>query len=285
MFDVTVGVPTRNAVGTISRLLDAVSRQRTDKRIELLAIDWGSQDKTREILESRGVRIVEFPCSDFDWGSLRERLFAEASSPIVIHLSQDAVPANEDWLENLIRPLSDSGVGASCGHSLPDPLRPYRQFQWEKNGRFYFTGEMRAFRSRYGKGFSFANAAVRRDVWEKFHIDPQSLGEDFQFQMKLHAAGLRVAFADDAPVFHHHHYSFRRMIQRCANEGFALREMGFPYGVRDALVDLTVACPYSTWLREALRGRLRTLAEWLYPVARPVAVYFGSAWASKPQWY
>ena len=191
--------------------------------------------------------------------------FKRRAPPIVVNLSQDAVPARGDWIEKLLAPLSDPEVGVSCGSSIPDSERSFRQFQWERNGYYYFTRDIRKFTARYGKGVSFANAAVPRRVWERLHFDPQPTGEDFQFQMKLHGVGLRIVFPEDAPVLHHHNYTLSAVIKRSRNEGFALRRMGCPYSELDLLLDLVSPAKYLQWLREVKRGSLRSTAEWAYP--------------------
>jgi rhamnosyltransferase len=283
--DITVGIPTRNAGATLARILDSLARQESAHTFEVVAFDSGSTDGTRELLDQEGVRVVEVDPATFDWGRLRQRMFAETAAPILVNLSQDAVPARTDWLERLAAPLSDPAVGAVSGPSHPDPERSFRQFQWEKNGYFYFTREIRKFTARYGRGLSFANTAVPRRVWEALGIAPQATGEDFQFQMKLVGAGYRIAFPDDAPVLHHHNYTFKGVYRRCRNEGLALRQMGCAYHEHDLVYDLLSPKKYVQWLREVKRGSLGNAGEWLYPVLRPIAVYHGSRFARKMVWY
>lgn len=283
--DVSIGIPTRNAGPLLRRLLDRVFTQETGKRFEVMALDSGSTDGTLEILAKYPVRMISIAQETFDWGRLRDQLHLEARGTVVISLSQDAVPAHTDWLDNLVRPLEEEGVGASCGSSIPDPERPVRQFQWEKNGYYYFTREIRKFMQRYGKGMSFANTAVSRAVWEKVRVDPQATGEDFGFQIKLHQAGLRIAFPQDAPVLHHHNYSLKGVFRRCRNEGLALRQMGCVYNEADVVMDMLSLPKYVQWLREVRHGNLRNAAEWCYPLLRPAAVYYGSRFARKMVWY
>jgi hypothetical protein len=164
----------------------------------------------------------------------------------------------------------------SCGASIPDPDRGFEQFPWERNGYFYFTREMAKFRAAHGRGVSFANAAVRRSVWERLRIGPQALGEDFQFQQRAQAAGFAIAFPANSEVLHHHDYDLAGLWGRCRNEGLALRELGCPYSTRDLAVDLVSPRKYVQWMRELMRGGLRTSAAVLFPVARPLAVYAGS---------
>ncbi len=273
---VSVAILTRNSGGILSRLLDGVSNQETDRSVEIVAVDSGSTDGTVELLESCGARVIKIREEEFDFGRTRDLLYQHTRGEFVANLSQDAVPAHPRWLENLIAPLADSEVAVSCGTSVPDPERAEAQFPWERNGYFYFTREMRKFRGAYGRGVSFANSAVRRSVWERFRFDPQPLGEDFQFQMKIHGAGLKAAFPEGAEVLHHHDYDLRGVYGRCRNEGLALRMMGCGYGEWDLLLDIAGPRKYVQWLRELRRGSLRNSASVLFPVVRPVAVYMGS---------
>lgn len=274
--DVTIALLTRDAGQLFERVLRAIAGQDTDRCVELLAVDSGSTDGTLERLEAAGARVVSIPEEEFDFGRTRDLAFQHARGDVVINLSQDAVPLHSNWLENLIAPLADGEVGVSCGRSIPDPEREVPQFPWERNGYFYFTQEYRKFVRRYGRGVSFSNSAVPRAVWERFRIEPQVLGEDFQFQIKVHAAGLGMAFPADAHVLHHHHYDLRTLYRRCRDEGAAIRMMGSPYTEGDLVRDLLSPQKYVQWLREVRRGRLRSGAALTFPVVRPLAVYAGS---------
>jgi len=276
MSDVTVAVLTRNAGPILERLLHAVAEQETDRRVEVLAVDSGSSDGTLEVLQAARARVVPITPDTFNFGLARDRAFEEAQGAIVVSLSQDAVPTHGRWLENLIAPLTDAEVGASCGRSIPDPERPDKQFLWERNGYFYFTREMKKFAAKYGRGLSNSNSAIRREVWERLKFGEQAIGEDFRFQTKLHAEGLRVAFPDDAPVLHHHSYTLRSLAKRCRNEGLGLRELGCPYGEWDLVLDFFHPQVNWVWLRELLRGRIRNASSLCFPDLRPIMVYIGS---------
>ena len=275
-FDVTVAVLTLDGGAELKRLLESVRRQKTGRRVEVLAIDSGSTDGSLEVLESLGDRVIEIEAEEFNFGKTRDLAYENAGGAIVVNLSQDAVPAHDLWLENLLEPLNDPKVGVSCGASIFDGEREAGQFAWERNGYFYFTREIRTFVRRYGKGVSFANSAVPRRVWEKLRFDPLPLGEDFQFQQKLQGEGLLAAFPENAEVLHHHDYTLGSLYRRCRDEGLALRLLGCPYSEWDLAVDLASHRKYIQWLRELRRGSLRTAASIVFPVLRPLAVYFGS---------
>ena len=284
-YEITIALLTRDAGPVLGRLLAAVFAQETGRRFEVVAVDSGSSDGTLDLLGQHPVRVCTIPTENFNWGRTREYAYAQSRGRVVVNLSQDAVPAGTDWLEHLVRPLDDPGVAVSCGSSAPDPERGFGQFPWERNGYFYFTREIARFVSRYGKGLSFANSAVRRDVWERLRFDEQPTGEDFQFQRKLHAAGLTIVFPDDAPVLHHHNYTFAGLWRRCRNEGYALKLLGCAYTEADLALDLLSGRKYVQWLRELKRGSLHTAADVCFPVLRPLAVYMGSRFTRRPIWY
>lgn len=283
--DVSIGIPVRDGGVLLKRLLRKVFEQDTPLKYEVYALDSGSTDGTLRLLEKFPVRVIPIPRDSFNWGALRERLFEEARGKVVVNLSQDAIPARHDWLDRLVDPLRAPGVGVSCGHSIPDPDRGFPQFAWERNGLFYFTREMKHFVARYGRGLSFANTAVRRSVWSRVHIGPQATGEDFGFQIRLHEADVKIAFTREAPVLHHHNYSLPGVYRRCRNEGLALREMGVPYTERDLLLDLCNLTPCVQLAREIRHGRVHGVAECIYPLLRPLAVYHGSRFARRMVWY
>jgi len=283
--DISICIPVRNGGELLGRALHAVTSQQTSKSYEIMALDSGSRDASIEMLAEAGARIVHIEAQDFDWGMARNHLLEACAAPLAIQLSQDAVPARADWLEFLTKPFEDSEVAAVSGASIPDPERAFRQFQWERNGFYYFTREMTKYRRRYGRGLSFANAAIRRSVWQEIGLGPQATGEDFQFQTRLMRAGKKLVFIRDAPVLHHHNYTLRGAYLRARNEGIALRELGCAYREWDLLLDLLNPRKNMQWLREVRRGTLQSPAEWLYPLLRPVAVYTGSRFARRHIWY
>lgn len=275
--DVSIAVLTHNPGPLLERQIRAVLAQKTDRTLEMLVVDSGSQNGAREMLARHpAVRVLSPQPGPFNFGLARDFAFENARGDVVVSLSQDAIPARDDWIECLLRPLADPAVAASCGRSVPDPERGYPQFPWEENGLFYFTREMKRFASRYGKGLSNANSAIRRGVWAGLRFGEQSIGEDFRFQIKLQDAGWRIAFPDDAPALHHHTYTLASLLKRCRNEGLGLREMGCPYALSDLLCDLASPHKYAVWVRELLRGRLTSLAALGFPLLRPLAVYAGS---------
>jgi len=283
-FDISVTFLTRNGGATLKRALQAVRDQETDRRVEIVVVDSGSTDRTLENLAAYNARTIAIDPESFNFGTARDRAFDLSNAPIVVTLSQDAVPADDTWLESMIAPIVESDAAVSCGKSIPDPHRGFHPFAWERNGYFYFTREMRKFANRFGRGLSFSNAAVRRDVWQSLRIDAQPVGEDYQFQTKLHAAKHSIAFAPEAQVYHHHNYTTRSLVERCRNEGLGLRLLECPYTEWDLARDLASPRKYVQWAREVRHRRIQSFAEATFPVVRPLAVYAGSRFGRRAVW-
>jgi glycosyltransferase involved in cell wall biosynthesis len=265
----------------LPRLLNALFAQRTARRFEVLVVDTGSTDSTLSNLEGYPVRVVEIGQPDV--GRLRNLMFDLAAGDIVVHLGQDAVPASSDWLDNLIGPLGEEGIGASCGPALADPDRVDPPFFWESVEAWFFTCEARRFQEAFGRPVSFANMAVPRSVWQRLQVDTQAALEDLQFQKKLRAAGLGVAFPEAGAVYHQHSYTPEELFRRCRNEGLAMKQMGFPYSEFDLLRDLlSPRMRYAAW-RARRAGRLVTPAEQRFLRIRPWAVYCGSRFTRRPR--
>lgn len=134
--DITIGIPTRTAAccSAVSWSRFSPSRPRAVMRCLL---DSGSTYGSLDVIGAHPV--VKIAQEHFDWGRMRERLFEEARGAMVVNLSQDAVPARCDWLSGSSRHCRIPAVGVSCGSSIPDPEWPFAQFQWERNGYYYFT--------------------------------------------------------------------------------------------------------------------------------------------------
>ena len=104
----------KNAEPYLEELLKAVFAQRHPYDLQVVAVDSGSSDATLEILARHPVRVIQIPPEDFNHGETRNLAVREAdpASKYIAYLSKNALPANENWLRNLIQPLEDGPVVA-----------------------------------------------------------------------------------------------------------------------------------------------------------------------------
>ena len=117
---ISVIIPTLNAERELPGLLEKIQAQRLIPEVpEIIVVDSESSDRTVSVAEEAGARILHVARKDFDHGRTRDLALRKSAGDIVVFLTQDAVPANDRFLENLIRPLSDEKVAVVTGRQLP----------------------------------------------------------------------------------------------------------------------------------------------------------------------
>ena len=89
-------------------------------------------------------------------------------------------------------------------------------------------------------------------------------------------AGSRIAHQPDAAVFHTHNYDLHALIKRCQQEGFGWRLVGETYACADMIRDTLSPAKYGDLWRGVRDGRVRTVAEVLFPFLRPWLVFRGN---------
>lgn len=240
---VSVALVTRDGIATLPAVLDALAAQVVDADVEVVAVDSGSTDGTRELLEERADRVVGIHPREFDHGGTRNLAVRHCTGDVVVLLVQDAVPAAPDWLVELVRPLDDDAtVAAAFARQLPRPqadrLERWSLARWVAAGTSprvsRLTGADSFDRQSPLERLDAATldnvcAAVRRSVWERHPFRPAAIAEDLEWAREVLLAGHAVAFAPAAAVVHSHRRSLRyelartRLVHRRLDELFGIR--------------------------------------------------------------
>ena len=207
---VSVIVPTLNAEGEIGQLLDALQAQSLKPR-EILVVDSESDDRTIEIASSReSVDVVRIKRLNFNHGTTRHEALLRTSGEFVCYLTQDALPADVDYLNNLVTPmLRDASISLVSGRQLPK--RDARRFV-QLVQRFNYSDEpsVRAVEdlSKYGIKAFFASDACscyRRSAYLSCGgFPPVETNEDMLMAACLISRGWKVAYEPSAAVLHSH---------------------------------------------------------------------------------
>ncbi|RHJ39276.1 MULTISPECIES: glycosyltransferase family 2 protein [unclassified Collinsella] len=217
---VSLIIPTLNAEGEIGALIEALLGQSRVPN-EILVVDSSSDDGTVGIASSyREVSVEVIDRRDFDHGLTRDRALRRSSGDIACFMTQDAVPANDAFIENLVAPiLSDPSVAVSSGRQLPKA--DARRFE-QLVRAFNYTDESNV-RSRddvprLGIKAYFATdvcAAYRRSAYlELGGFGSTDMSEDMLMAAKAVKAGWKVAYAADAEVYHSHNLTPRQQYER-----------------------------------------------------------------------
>ena len=102
----------------IGRLLDLIAGQ-TIRDPEIIVVDSGSFDRTREVVAGR-VRLVRIEPADFTFGYSLNVGIRAATAPLAAIVSAHTEPTDEHWLESLVRPFDDEDVAMVYGRQIGD---------------------------------------------------------------------------------------------------------------------------------------------------------------------
>ena len=164
--------------------------------------------------------IVHIKKPEFDHGGTRNRAAALCDGEIMVLMTQDAIPADEFLLENLIKPFEEEEVCAAYARQMADwkdnPVEAYtRRFNYPKESRIKSREDIPVLGI---KTFFCSNvcAAYRKSEYNKLGGFPLHtiFNEDMIFASRLIENGKKIAYAADARVWHWHNYSAIEQLKR-----------------------------------------------------------------------
>jgi rhamnosyltransferase len=276
--DVSVAIPTLNGGPRFREVLSALARQTVVHSV--IICDSGSVDGTAALARAYGARVIEIPRASFSHGRTRNLLMSEAGAAHVAFLTQDAVPADREWLEHLLlgfdlapevglvfgpyQPRADASVSvarelttwfdsfSSGGAPRIDSLDPDQRDLPAAS----FLGH-RGF-------FTDVNGCVSRAAWRRVPFRPVAYAEDHLLAQDMLRAGFAKAYVPDAAVIHSHEYGTWEQLRRNFDEARAVSEIygEVPGGsAREAALSVRGAVGGDLdWLRRRRNGSSLTYA-------------------------
>ncbi|WP_163266347.1 glycosyltransferase [Chelativorans alearense] len=258
---VSVIIPVKNGLPQFKRVIDMVSSQELDAGFEIIVIDSGSKDGSKEIIPAGDprFRLIEIKPAAFGHGRTRNLGVREARGEFCAFLTHDATPVDRFWLRELVKPLleDDQVAGVFGRHIAYEDATPFTAWElkthftglrnwpkiWIKDAREYSRNQ--GIRQVF-HFYSDNSSCLRKSVWERYPYPDVDFSEDQLWAKQIVEAGFRKAFAWDSVVYHSHDYSLWERVQRSYDEARALNEL-FGYKL----------CPSK---RELMRQSFRTSA-------------------------
>lgn len=221
----SVIIPTLNAATWLEELLTALISQ-TRIPDEILLIDSGSKDDTLAITKQYQkkfsfIRLCEIQQQDYDHGGTRTMAAQQTSGDILVFMTQDALPANNTALEQLIQSFTkNEKIAAAYGRQLPCKNANF----FGEHLRLFNYPQKSQIRSQQDWGYygfktvfiSNSFAAWRRDILAAQGYFPDKLifGEDTVALSIMLENGYSVAYVSTATVYHSHNYSIIQDFKR-----------------------------------------------------------------------
>lgn len=215
--NITVVIPTYNAVVKIKEILDKIFSENKDA--EVIVIDSSSSDDTVKVAGNYGARIIVIPKDEFNHGKTRNIALKEAKGDIVIFFTQDVMPRTEA-VNKLMKAFNDQQVAIAFGRQLPHKdanvfSSHARFFNYHSYSKIMSLKD----KEEYGIKTVFNSnsfAAYRKNLLMQINGFPEStiLSEDMYAAAKLVIKGYKIAYVAEACVYHSHNYSMFQEFKR-----------------------------------------------------------------------
>jgi len=230
--NVTIVIPTKNGGELLDQVLAKVFAQKTQYEYEVICVDSGSTDATVDIIKKYPCQIYEILPQEFGHGKTRNYGASKGSGEYIVFLTQDALPVDENWLENLINAMKmDEEVVGGFGRHLPYPgcnvlddrdinlhfkgFGESNTVSWIEDKKRYEEDE--AYR-HFLAFFSDNNSCIKRSVWEKYPYPDVNFSEDQIWMKKMIEMGYKRVYAPSAVVYHSHNYPLKTYFKRYYDE-------------------------------------------------------------------
>lgn len=266
--DVSIVIPVKNGGELFQRVLEAIFRQKTSYRYEVICVDSGSKDGSVDVAKEMGCVVQEIPPEEFGHGKTRNLGASLGTGEFIVFLTQDAMPAKDTWLEELIDAMkSDDRIAGGFGKHLPYPTCNLPDQQMLENHFARYGNENfihcldQEHREMYEKDiqgyqqylafFSDNCSCLRRTVWEQIPYDDVDYAEDQIWAKKILEKGYKKVYCPGAAVYHSHDYPLTSYVKRYYDDFKAVYRVydkapDFPWYqiVRQILADTRYQCGY-----------------------------------------
>jgi glycosyltransferase involved in cell wall biosynthesis len=225
-------IPVKDGERYLQELLAALAREGI---AEVLVIDSGSSDSSRELARAAGVELLEIAPEQFAHGRTRNLGAERTSAELICFLTQDATPC-PGWLSAYLEVFAlDQRVGAAYGPHLPraDTSPMIARELTEFFAGFELADHVNGNRAsaapvvqRAGDPsfLSNVNACYARACWEEIRFRDVRYSEDQAFGADMLGAGWAKAYCPGAAVLHAHDYGAVEFMRRYFDEYRGLRE-------------------------------------------------------------
>jgi rhamnosyltransferase len=231
----SVVVLTKNGCPDVADSLAAIFCQKTDWPYEVLVIDSGSSDATLDIVRQYPARLVEIPPETFNHGLTRNLGASMARGNFVAFITQDAIPADDQWLAALVGAFdTDENVAGVFSRQLAKK----DAHVLTRRGLSLWVGgqDRRMAKSLPGHDayvamppyeryllatFDDVSSCLRKSVWQAIPFGDVHFGEDVDWAQRALQAGYTLVYEPESRVYHSHNrpalYDLKRIYMDHAN--------------------------------------------------------------------
>lgn len=150
--------------------------------VEIIVVDSGSTDRTREVARAHDATLIEIPPEDFTYGYALNVGAEAAGAPIHFALSAHCYPEREDWVERSLSHYARPDVAGTGGYGPPEPGDPV------------IHQDLALLEADPFQGLSSHAGSWRADLWRRFPYDESmESAEDREWSWRVLKEGWVIA--------------------------------------------------------------------------------------------
>jgi len=300
---ISVVIPVKNAGADFRHLLSVITDQKGFKDVEIVVVDSGSTDRSLEISEEFGAKIIQILPDEFSHSYARNLAAEHASGDYLLFTVQDALLPSDSWLHELFSVIKKNDVVAVSCVEFPreDADLFYRALSWNHN-KFMEVDKQDRIMSKpddenhitLRKNGQLSNVAclISRDAFMKYKFRGD-YAEDLDLGVRLIKDGYKLALLSSTRIIHSHNRPAYYYLKRgyvddlllsqilpdrpllVIESGQPFRDIIFTYEVVKSIVcekleRITVPCTIGS-LSSIVMEKFRTAADGNYSVTVDMA--------------
>lgn len=253
---ISIIIPTLNAEAHLPTLIKSLNEQ-TIKPLEIIIIDSKSTDQTISLAKENDCKAILIKRSEFRHGTTRNIGAKSASGNILVFLTQDAIPVNNNFILRLTNSIQQGKIVAAYARQIPysdaNPIETFSRKYNYPEGSTYRTLDNNATLGIKNYFFSNSAAAYDRDVfWEVGGFSEDIIAiEDMDMCRRLLQAGYSIGYVSDAQILHSHNLNLRQLFQRYFDTGVYHNQR------KEVLKDINTNSEGKKYIMDAVKYLLR----------------------------
>jgi rhamnosyltransferase len=217
---VSIVIVTYNGAEFLDEVLSMIKNQKVDFSYEVVFVDSGSTDGTLDIIKKHSHSFCSIDKEDFNHGLTRNFGVSKTNGEIIVVMTQDAIPKDENWLRNIIKYYDDEEVGGvyvkqvprdECDHitakRINDSFIGRDNMVMTQINNFKEYAILNPYQKYALTNFDDVCGSFRRCFWEKNPYRKMVFGEDLRFGIDIILAGKKIVYTPEVPVIHSHNRS------------------------------------------------------------------------------
>ncbi|WP_373077096.1 glycosyltransferase family 2 protein [Fusobacterium varium] len=219
---ISIIVPIYNGEKYLKKLVEKLKEQKGNFSIELIALISHSKDKSLEISKELFDKVLEV--KKFNHAKTRHRGALIAEGDILVFITQDILPYDNNWLRELVNPLNEN-IFASFSKQIAyeehsETEKIIRRFNYPDENRIC-NKQNENINGRKNIFYSDASSAILKEEFLKLggydFFTPTN--EDVYLASKIIKSGKSFIYIAESKIWHSHQLSLKDSYKRYGDIG------------------------------------------------------------------